>query len=322
MSLFRRNKARIARVFLIFGTASGVFVLLGLLNQGPLAPILAKASLSARRIYWEAAFKMLMDRPLFGVGWDGFGDWFRRSRSQEAVAFNADLISDSAHSVPLDVASSGGFPLLILYLSLIVFGVISIVMVARSRGNLTVRYIALVAAWVAYQAQSLISINQIGLGIIGWSLLGLIIGYSSFLTKEIGNPEERKFKQGNKTQLAKPTFASFIGPIIGLIIGCLIALPPFIVANKFYEGMKTADARVISDNAYLKPFDLQRMMYAASILERNKFYKESKELAKTITQNFPDSYEAWKFLATLTNATEVEKGNAESELRRLDPIRK
>jgi hypothetical protein len=200
--------------------------------------------------------------------------------------------------------------------------VFSVVKVVRSGRHLTVKYIALVAAWVSYQAQSLISINQIGLGIIGWSLLGLIIGYSSIPSAENKVPEEHKYKQINKVQTVKPSFTSFVGPIVGLIIGCLVALPPFMAANKFYEGMKTSDARVINENAYLKPFDSRRMLYAASVLESNKFYKESLEIAKITTKNFPDSFEAWTFLATLTNATEVEKENAQSELRRLDPSRK
>jgi len=322
LNLYRLKKTRIGNIFLSLGIVSGLVVFLGLLNQGPLASILAKASLSARRLYWEAAIKMLVDHPFFGVGWDGFGDWFRRSRTSEAAEFNAGLVSDSAHSVPLDVASGGGFPLLVLYLSLIALGALSVVKVVRSGRRLSVNYIALVAAWSSYQAQSLISINQIGLGIIGWSLLGLIIGYSSKMGNENVIPEEHKSKQVNKVQIVKPSFTSFIGPIVGLIIGCLVALPPFMAANKFYEGMKTSDARVVNDNAYLKPFDLRRMQYAASVLESNKFYKESLEIAKTMTKNFPDSFEAWTFLATLTNATEVEKENAQSELRRLDPSRK
>jgi hypothetical protein len=222
----------------------------------------------------------------------------------------------------LDVASSGGFPLLVLYLSLFALGVLSVLRVVRSGRHLSVEYIALVAAWGSYQAQSLISINQIGLGIIGWSLLGLIIGYSSKMGNENVIPVEHKSKQVNKVHFVKPSLTSFVGPIVGFIIGCVVALPPFIAANKFYEGMKTSDARVINENAYLKPFELRRMLYAASVLENNKFYKESLEIAKTMTKNFPDSFEAWTFLATLTNATEVEKENAQSELRRLDPSRK
>jgi O-antigen ligase len=322
LNLFRLNRNKLGSVFLGIGILVGVIVLLGLLNQGPLASALAKASLAARRLYWEAAIRMLVENPIFGVGWDGFGDWYRRARTDNAATNYPTLVSDSAHSVPLDVASSGGVPLLILYLALVILGVFSAIKVVKDKSRLSIDFIALVAAWGSYQAQSLISINQIGLGIIGWSLLGLIIGYSSYVG-ELGKASE---KQSRKSRITNPgkslSLLSVIGPLIGFIVGGLISIPPFIAANKFYEGMKTSDARVINANGYLKPFDLRRMLYAANILEKNKFYKESLEITQTATENFSDSYEVWIFLASLTNATEADKNLAKSEIDRLDPSRK
>jgi len=322
LNLYRLNRIKLGSIFLSLGIVSGLIILSGLLNQGPLASTLEKASLTARRLYWEAAVRMLVDNPVFGVGWDGFGDWYRRARTDSAAVNYANLISDSAHSVPLDVASSGGFPLLILYLSFVVLGVFSVIKVVKNKSHLSVNFIALVAAWGSYQAQSLISINQIGLGVLGWSLLGLIIGYSAYE----GDLNQTSKKQNSKLRIKNSaksvSFTSLLGPLIGFIVGCLVSVPPFIAANKFYEGMKTSDARVINSNGYLKPLDLQRMLYAANILEKNRFYKESHAIAQTATENFPDSYDAWRFLSTLTNATKFEKTLAKSELDRLDPSRK
>ena len=321
LNLFRLDKLKMGKAFLGLGIVAGIIVFLGLLNQGPLASALEKASLTARRFYWEAAVRMLVDNPLFGVGWDGFGDSYRRARTDKAVISNSGLISDSAHSVPLDVASSGGFPLLILYLSLVALGVFSVIKVVKDKSHLSVNFIALVAAWGSYQAQSLISINQIGLGVIGWSLLGLIIGYSTYEGVFDQAPEKQNSKLSNKKPTKSVSFISLIGPLIGFTVGCLISIPPFIAANRFYEGMKTSDARVIYANGYLKPLDLRRMLYTGSILEKNRFYKESLAITKTATEHFPDSYETWKFLATLTNATKADKTLAQSEIDRLDPSR-
>lgn len=320
LNLFRRNKEKLGFVFLALGSALAMCVALGLFNQGPLASVIAKASLSARRLYWEAAIRMLLDNPIFGVGWDGFGDWFRRSRSADAVKFNPGLVSDSAHSVPLDIASGGGFPLIGLYLSFILFGILSIVKVVKSKRELSVNYIAIVAAWGSYQAQSLISINQIGLGVIGWSLTGLVIGYAYSESPENKTNNERP----SKSMVRKPTqnfsFVSFFAPLVGLIIGCLVSLPPYISANKFYEGMKTSDARVVNASAYLNPLDSGRMLYAAGVLERNKFYREAHEITIRAAQNFPDSFEVWSFLLSLTNSTEQDKAKAKAEMKRLDPL--
>ena len=320
LNLFRGNKEKLGLILLGIGSALAILVALGLFNQGPLAAALAKASLSARRIYWEAAVRMLLDNPLFGVGWDGFGDWFRRSRSADAVKFNPGLISDSAHSVPLDIASGGGIPLLALYLSFILLGILAVIKVVKGKRGLSVNYVALVAAWVSYQAQSLISINQIGLGVIGWSLTGLVIGYAYIERPENKINNERPSKSIARKPTQNFSFTSFFAPLVGLIIGCLVSLPPYISASRFYEGMKTSDARVINLNAYLEPLDSRRMLYAASVLERNKFYKESREIAMAATQSFPDSFEVWLFLLSLTNSTDEDKAKASAEMKRLDPL--
>ncbi|MEI8229060.1 MAG: O-antigen ligase family protein [Planctomycetota bacterium] len=322
LNFYRLRKNAIASVFLAFGVSLGTLVFMGLLNQGPLSTLLQKASLSARRFYWEAGTRMLLDHPLFGVGWDGFGDWFRRARTPEAINYNAGLIADSAHSIPIDVASSGGIPLIFLYFAFIVLAVLSVIKVVKSQGKMSVNFIALVAAWVSYQAQSVISINQIGLGVIGWSLTGLIIGYGYFINSDSKDSDGKPLKPNPKTTQQKFSFTAYFAPLAGLIIGCLIFLPPFVSANKFYEGIKTSDARVINANAYLKPLELRRMLYAASLLENNKFYKESHEIGLTTVENFPDSYEAWTFFLKLTNSTEADKSRANSEINRLDPSRK
>ena len=292
---------------------------MGILNFGPLASILAKASLAARRLYWEAAVNLMLQHPLLGIGFDGFGDWYRRGRTEEAALQNSNLISDSAHSVPLDIGSSGGFPLFIIYLAILGLTVVSIIRVVRINSRLSVTFIALTASWFSYQAQSIISINQIGLGIVGWSLSGLIIGYASNSPSNVNGDQVEKSGRNTKKVASIPSFATFIGPIVGIAVGALISLPPFLAANKFYNGLKTSDARIINANAVLKPLELQRMFMAANILESNKFYKESYEITQTAVKNFPDSFDAWNLLSRLTNASELDKARVKSELKRLDP---
>jgi hypothetical protein len=166
----------------------------------------------------------------------------------------------------------------------------------------------------------LISINQIGLGVIGWSLTGLVIGYACIERPENKINNERPSKSIARKPTQNFSFTSFFAPIVGLIVGCLVSLPPYVSASRFYEGMKTSDARVINVNAYLEPLDSRRMLYAASVLERNKFYKEAHEIATTATQNFSDSFEVWSFLLSLTNSTDDDKAKASAEMKRLDPL--
>ena len=315
--LYKINKKRIAHLLLMLGVILFTLVALAMLNLGPLSTVIAKSTLVARRVYWEAASNILLQNPVFGVGLDGFGDWFRRGRSVTAAEVNGNLIADSAHSVPLDIASGGGFPLLLLYLAFIVLTLFSIIKVTRDSDKNSFMFISLSAAWISYQAQSLISINQIGIGVIGWILMGLIIGYA-YPTIRPSNVQDRSSKSGAKST-NKSSIKFYVLGLVSLLIGALISLPPYLAASKFYEGLKTSDARVVTSNAYLNPLDLRRMMVAADILERNKFFKESIGITKAANKAFPDSFDTWGLLAQLTLATEADKLQSQKEQLRLDP---
>jgi O-antigen ligase len=315
--LYKINKKRIAHLMLMLGVILFTLVALAMLNLGPLSTVIAKSTLVARRVYWEAASNILLQNPVFGVGLDGFGDWFRRGRSVTAAEVNGNLIADSAHSVPLDIASGGGFPLLLLYLALIGLTLFSIIKVTRDSDKNSFMFISLSAAWISYQAQSFISINQIGIGVIGWVLMGLIIGYA-YPTIRSFNVQGRTSKSDSKST-NKSSIKFYVPGLISLSIGALIYLPPYVAASKFYEGLKTSDARVINSNAYLTPLDLRRMMVAADILERNKFFKESIEITKAANKAFPDSFDTWGLLAQLTLATDADKLQSQKEQLRLDP---
>jgi hypothetical protein len=185
---------------------------------------------------------------------------------------------------------------------------------------MSVTFIGFSAAWFSYQAQSLISINQIGLAIVGWAFTGLIIGFASNSPNNEDGDQVDGSGRNAKKITSNPSFATYIGPIVGVVLGALISLPPFVAANKFYNGLKTSDVRIINANAYLKPLDVQRMLMTANILEENKFYKESYEIAHAAVQKFPDSFEAWSLFSGLTNSSNLDKSQAKSELKRLDPF--
>ena len=311
--LFKWERFKSAYLVLSGTIVSGIIIALGILDRGPLADVIGKASLEARRLYWESAVQIMKSNPFFGVGFDGFGDWYRRGRSEEAATKNGGLLSSSAHNVPLDIGVGGGLPALLLYCALILLAVMKIVQNVKSTNNIHVSYISLCAAWVSYQTQTFISINQIGLGIIGWILLGLVIGYKP--NAEIDVPQKRI----SKSNQASNSFISFVAPIIGLIIGLLIGLPPFVAANKFYNSLKSSDIKVVQLSALQAPLDSQRMLIAAQVLENNKFYNESVEMVRDVNTQFPDSFEAWRYLRTLVNATTSDKQKAVQQMRRLDP---
>ena len=322
--LFMTKRNTLAIVVSGLGAISGGLVFLGLINTGPLATFIYKGSLAARGFYWRAAIKMLADHPFFGVGMDGFIDWYRRSRSADYVKDNFFTISNSSHNVYLDIATSGGFPLIAIYCVIVALVIISVVRVVKRSEGFDVYFVTVVGAWVAYQVQSFISINQLGLAIWGWVLSGLIIGYEVNTRVKAASDiaSTNRKNQGKKVkvetqQLPSSAVISMFG---ALLIAAVVAIPPYYVNASFYSAIKSGDIKAIQSAAYLQPVDERRLFHAASILRENNFTAQAIVLIKDANKRYPDSYDLWNLWVTIPTATPGDIASAKLQLKRLDPF--
>lgn len=317
--LFSKKKMMLAWLTLATSGLGGILVFAGILNSGPLADLLYKSSLQARGFYWRAAIDMMVERPFFGVGLDGFGNWYRRSRSQAAVESNAGLVSDTAHNIPLDIGSGGGIPLMILYLLILGLAFNAIVKVIQRPQDFDPIFASIVAGWVAYQAQSFISINQLGLGVWGWSLTGLLIGYElNTREKTIELPNKISGKIGKKKEQI-PASALLIA-VTAAAIGFAISLPPYLAANKYYKALQSGDGNLLYESVYLKPYDRTRFLYSAQIMTENKLEDRAIQILSDASKLYPDSFEVWYRWAGIPSATPAQIAKAKAEMRRLDPL--
>jgi hypothetical protein len=317
--LFKSRKPVLGWIALVGSSISVLFLLLGILKIGPLAEYIFKSSLFARWFYWQAAGKMMMDHPFFGVGMDGYGDAYLRSRPASVHSSGFFTVSDTAHSIPLDIGSNGGFPLFIAYSAIVFFVLLSIVRIMKRKTEFDVVFATIVAAWVAYQAQSLISINQLGLGVWGWSLSGLIIGYELNTRPDAiqGNP---KSAPRGKASIQKISALAVITTFIATSAGIAAALPPYMAADKFYKALQSGDANVIQPAAYLQPYDRSRFIFVARILQENKLEDRAITVLRDASKIYPDSFEIWNRWAEITTATPNDIARAKAEMKRLDPL--
>jgi len=299
----------------------GFFVVLfGTLNKGPLAPILYKDSVTYRGDYWRAGWNMTVDHPIFGVGMDSYGDWYRRSRTLAATLRRGpDTTSNAAHNVFLDFSSYGGFPLMIIYVALMALVLISAVKVLKNSKGFDPVFVGLFGGWVAFQAQSIISINQIGLAIWGWVLSGLIIGYE--INTRFGRANETVTKKGRVA--GKPTrssAASVVASFIAFVLGVLIGMPPYVASAKYKSALETKNVKVIQNAAYIWPQDYSRMVQVALTFNENKLEAQGLEVAIDASKKFPDNYLVWATLDAMKSATAEQKAQAQKEMKRLDPL--
>ena len=216
-------------------------------------------------------------------------------------------MTDSAHNVFLDISSGGGFPLLIIYVSLVGLTIYSAIKVIRRSPGFDVGFAAVLGAWVAYLAQSVISINQLGLAVWGWILMGSIIGY------EINTREKIEVKS---VKSAYPTVAIGLGLIIGLGIG----LPLMVADATFRSTVKAGDVIKIEASVRQWPQSVTRMTLAAQILREGNLPERSVVIAREAVEFNPMNYEAWRELLLQPNATESERVQAFKMMKKLDPF--
>jgi O-antigen ligase len=296
-----------------------IAVLVGTLNKGPLASLLYKDSVTYRGDYWRAGWKMTLDNPIFGVGLDSYGDWYRRSRTIEATLRRGpEVTSNAAHNVFLDISSYGGFPLVLIYIALMVLVAVSAVKVIKRSQSFNAGFVGLVAGWVAFQAQSIISINQIGLALWGWVLSGLIIGFEINTRRSDVVVEKKTGKSSRKPVQA--TASTSLAIFAGLIIGVLVGMPPYLASAKYKGALETSNPSVIQEAAYLWPTDPSRMIQVAKALSENKLEDQGLQVALDAVERFPDNFGVWATLNSMTTATEEQRAQALAQMKRLDPL--
>jgi len=251
---------------------------------------------------------------------DSYGDWYRRSRTLAATLRRGpDTTSNAAHNVFLDISSYGGFPLLIIYVALMALVIISAIRVLNRSKAFNPAFAGLFGGWVAFQAQSIISINQIGLAIWGWVLSGLIIGYE-INTRNVVVVESVAKKGRVSGKPAQSSAGSVVALFVAFVLGVLVGMPPYVASAKFKSALETSNPIVVQQAAYIWPVDSSRMIQVAVTLNDNKLEAQGLQVALDATKKFPDNYLVWATLDAMKSAAPDQKAQALAQMKRLDPL--
>jgi O-antigen ligase len=318
-----RSKGILAQaLYLLLVSTTGIIALFGALQIGPLTKYIYKTSVSLRGEYWAAAFRTGKSHPLSGVGMDVFGDWYRRMRDAEAmISPGPNTVTNVAHNVVLDFFASGGWPLLLSYLTFIGLGAVSIFKIARRNRKYDPVFVALAAGWICYQVQSIISINQIGLALWGWMFTGALIAYEiATRTSESGIPSH---VTGKKSRLSGTVISSGLIAGLGLVIGLILAVPPLSSDMNWTSALRSQNLATVEGAlvpTYLHPQNSMRYAQIVQSLEQSKLPDVAHKYALIGVKFNPDYFEAWKSLYFTTNSTPEEKALALENLKRLDPL--
>jgi hypothetical protein len=250
---------------------------------------------------------------------DSYGLWYRAFRPDRALVDmpGANTITNAAHNVVIDVFAYGGFPLLLSYIAILGIGVWAILRVTLRNRAYDGTFVALATTWLAYQLQSIISINQIGLAIWGWVLVGALVAYE-YATRPKGDRIEKAKPVKQKEMIFSPQLVGGIG----VVIGALIAVPPMAADMKWKSALKAQNVQQVEaalTPSYLAPRDSARMAQAVLLLENSKLPDLAYKYAKEGVAFNPNYFDAWKVLYSISKATEADKSEAVANMKRLDP---
>ena len=307
-------------LFLLLIVVTAIPTVAGLANKGPLASFLFQNSTVLRTDYWHAGLEMTQTKPLFGVGMDSYGDWYRQARGEiSTLRGGPDRTANTAHNIFLDISSNGGLPLLIAYLALIALALRSSYRSYKKLdGGFDPVFAALFATWIGYQVQALVSINQLGVGIWGWLLTGALIGYGEIPPVSESQAKRVIPKRALKSKVL-PAFSAVMGSI-GISIGFFLAWFPLNADARYFVASKSGDwARIAAsvDRVGSTAWHLSR---SAETAYQGQAYDKALEQAQKVTQRYPRDFAGWRFILYLPNSTQAQKDEAFSILHKLDPF--
>jgi putative inorganic carbon (HCO3(-)) transporter len=170
-------KERAQRLAVAFVVIGAVTMIGGLAGVGPLRFARDPDALDSRFWYWQAAVAMTVDHPLTGVGMDNYGDYFRQYRpAASSVAQRASNTADQPHNVVLAMFAHGGLLLGGAYVALLLLVVLEFgrAFVAAS-GERALLLGGLGGAWMAWQIQSMVSLDTPALAALHAVLAGAVL---------------------------------------------------------------------------------------------------------------------------------------------------
>jgi O-antigen ligase len=241
----------------IFTIVIGVFIIiisiLGMLQIGPLERYLYKPSVTLRGYYWQAGIEMLKSHPLLGVGMDSYGYYFKEYRDVTyPLNYGFNLTSSNAHNTFIQFFATGGIFLGMAYL--VLNGYIlkrAIFALKNLAGNNKLILAGVFSAWVAFHAQSLVSIDNLGISIWGWVLGGSIIGLSVSASTPVDEDKRNFYLKSNNINLSRSLISGSASIIAVILISLL-----YRGENNTYKIMSSFDLQTQAGRDVYKVFNL------------------------------------------------------------------
>jgi len=236
-------------LILSLGITTAFLVLLGFYGRGLFGSYLYQYTLVLRYEYWMAGVRMGLDHLFFGVGYESYGDFFQRYRSDKVAQMTGvGLTTNNAHNPFIQAFATLG---LVGTIPLVLFFLISLISSIRGFLSLEEEHqwlskskmvsILFLTSWI----MAFFSIDNIAIAVLNWTIMGLAFGVSRpNLKLDIQSPGVKdKSNRTKQVRVKKWTqYRSLLSSIIILIFftfSWVSSAPNRALASLFDNSQKT-----------------------------------------------------------------------------------
>ena len=219
------SSALIPYFFFIGGGFALLLLFASFLGSGPLGGALEQYTLKLRGWYASFGILAMLDSPLTGVGVDNYISAFRSFKSEDFVSqYGSTLSSNNAHSTPAQVGATFGLVVFLIYTVIHIWILYRALKVISSRDTNDFYLKGICLVWILVFAQSLLSIEIIGLGVMNWVLGAVILSASTKIVKlEDGIEKGIGKKQKTKTLPAWTGSVTIASLLAGAILSVQVS---------------------------------------------------------------------------------------------------
>lgn len=314
----------------------GGIALLGAIiaRLGPLATVRNMETIGYRELYWETGWRMLQALPVFGTGPDGFGRFVSQFRTEDYIASRGSVLRASvAHDVPLQYGATLGWVGLGAWLVIVVSVSVILFIAVLRKSSVDLVGLGLIAAWAAFNAQSLISADHPALKTVGWVLAGVCIAWAVQPTHSSRRPSlvvavassalAALAATASITALVAsmpPGRGAMLSSMTSSLSSCTARLDGLLLLA---GSGRIADASALASSVYdLDPRCPALAPRVAALLLNEGDVQSAKRVAVEGVEMDPLAADSWFALALVADAEgdEIGKARAIAEVLRLDAI--
>jgi len=261
-------------------------------------------TLEIRLQYWGAALTAFVASPVIGPGLGSFSQSYWLHRSADAWNMLGDSVRvDAPHNVPLTLLAEGGLVVALPYM--VATAIVGICMIRALRNQDRSSLLAvggIGGAWIAYQLQSLVSIDVPPLALVGWVLAAATLVVSGADRTRTWRPgkslpaKRRKRVQGLATGL-------FSLALLVASVGVFRPIRADIAARNATVATSPEETDALFAKAVsLAPWEERYLTEWARILAGSGRLEAAAAVLTNATTVAPLDWEIWRALAKVSGA--------------------